>query len=350
MLDKIINYNYLTIEEKKALKADIVKSNDARLLFLFSYFSNGEEKETIGKLILATKEYKYIHYFLRAFEIDDYKEYIDFIITNVDSARDLYYFLYDVDQLDVQTRKMIINRIIQLGDDKYILRAIHYYFNILHFFDDNFYDVAKKVLNKNNITVDIDNYHEVLDATIYKDDYIDEPEGFTDNCFKGRNGYIPSIIVCHINNTYGSAIRLFYNSETDVSSHYVIRRDGHVKQVVSLDDSSWANGTSIREASDIYYRFARTPLINTIKDNANYYTFSIEHESYDGSLTEEQFEATVQVMKEIIIYLKEKYNYDFIIDREHIIGHNEVNPIVRTKCPGKEFPFDRIIKELKKGD
>ena len=206
--------------------------------------------------------------------------------------------------------------------------------------------MVKGVLDRSNIIIDNDNYHEILDEVIYEEDYQEEPEGFTGNCFKGRNGYIPCIIVCHINNTYGSAIKLFYNSETDVSSHFVIRRDGHVKQVVSLDDSSWANGTSIREASDVYYRFAKTPLINTIKDNANYYTFSIEHESFDGSLTEEQFKATVQVMKKIIIYLKEKYNYDFIIDREHIIGHNDVNPIVRTKCPGKDFPFERIIKEL----
>ncbi len=33
-------------------------------------------------------------------------------------------------------------------------------------------------------------------------------------------------------------------------------------------------------------------------------------------------------MKDIIKYLKDKYNYDFQIDRKHIIGHNEVNPII----------------------
>lgn len=93
--------------------------------------------------------------------------------------------------------------------------------------------------------------------------------------------------------------------------------------------------------------FASSNLISSINDNANYFTFSIEHESFDGSLTEEQFNSTIKVMKEIIAYMKEKYNYDFSIDREHIIGHNEVNPIVRTKCPGNKFPFDQIIRTLK---
>ena len=59
------------------------------------------------------------------------------------------------------------------------------------------------------------------------------------------------------------------------------------------------------------------------------------------------FNILYKVMKEIIAYMKEKYNYDFPIDREHIIGHNEVNPIVRTKCPGNKFSFDQIIRTLK---
>ena len=85
-----------------------------------------------------------------------------------------------------------------------------------------------------------------------------------------------------------------------------------------------------------------------VNDNANYITFSIEHESFDGSLTKEQLNSTIEVMKKIIKYLKKEYNYDFEIDRKHIIGHDEVNPVVRTKCPGDIFPFDKIINELRK--
>ena len=75
---------------------------------------------------------------------------------------------------------------------------------------------------------------------------------------------------------------------------------------------------------------------------------AFEHESYDGNLTEKQYQKTIEIMQGIIDFVKKTYNVDFKIDRDHIIGHNEVAPIVRTMCPGKEFPFARIIQDLKK--
>jgi len=32
--------------------------------------------------------------------------------------------------------------------------------------------------------------------------------------------------------------------------------------------------------------------------------------------------------------------------RSNIIGHNEVNPITRSFCPGPRFPFDEIVQRL----
>ena len=40
-------------------------------------------------------------------------------------------------------------------------------------------------------------------------------------------------------------------------------------------------------------------------------------------------------------------NKDFIIDRDHIVGHRDVDPIVKPSCPGDKFPFDRFINDLK---
>lgn len=100
--------------------------------------------------------------------------------------------------------------------------------------------------------------------------------------------------------------------------------------------------------SDAYYKFAKSEFVKNNPVNANYYTFSIEHESMDGSLTDKEYNSSLKTMIQIIDYLKNKYNYDFIIDREHIIGHNDVNPIVRTKCPGEKFPFNQLINDLKK--
>ncbi|MBR2604043.1 MAG: N-acetylmuramoyl-L-alanine amidase [Bacilli bacterium] len=328
---------------------EALKCKDARTLFLYLYYHDGNNLDLVGNKILETGDLRYIHFLLRTFEIKDYKKYIDYILNTSSSASYLYYILYGVDYLDEETRLSIINRIIELNEDRYIIKSMYFYFNYLKQFNNDLYNKIKTIFkDKLDIDINRDDLLSILEELFYKEDYMYDYEGFTENCYKGRKDYIPNIIVCHINNTYGSAIKNFYDKEAEVSAHFVIRRDGYVKQVVSLDDSSWANGTSLREASDIYYRFAKSPLINSIEDNANYYTFSIEHESYDGSLTPKQLESSIEVMKKIIRYVKEKYNYDFIIDRDHIIGHSDVNPIVRTKCPGKMFPYDIIINELKK--
>lgn len=339
MVEKL---NNMSLEE-------ILETNNARLLFLYLYLHKGANLDIISNKILETKDLRYIHFLLRTFPLKDYDKYIEFILNTSDSPGYLYNILYDVDYLDDDTRLKLINKIIEAKDNRYIIKATYYYFVILNKYNEELFNKIKLIIKAVlNMDITKETLSKFLDTLIYKEDYEVDFEGFSKNCYKGHGNYIPSMIVCHINNTYGSAIKRFYDEAAEVSAHFVIRRDGFVKQVISLDDSAWANGTSIREESDIYYEFSTSPLINTIKDNANYYTFSIEHESFDGTLTDKQFESTIKVMKEIIKYLKDKYNYDFIIDREHIIGHNEVNPIVRTKCPGSEFPFDKIIKELKK--
>ena len=37
------------------------------------------------------------------------------------------------------------------------------------------------------------------------------------------------------------------------------------------------------------------------------------------------------------------YGIEIPIDREHMIGHCEINPVTRPHCPGEDFPFDRLI-------
>ena len=329
------------------LEKEVIASKNARYMFLYLYFISQDNIETISNEILKTGDFRYIHFFLRKFKTKNYKNIFDFALTNND-PRYLFNILYDVDYLNKEEKIKLVNKILLSKNNYYIIKTLYYYFVILNIFDEDLFNKTK-VIFKNELSIDItyENYKNILEKILFDYSDIKEINEFSTNCYKGRKNFIPSIIVCHINNTYKSAIYHFYNEKSEVSSHFVIRRDGYIKQVVSLDDSSWANGTSLNENSDVYYKFATTKLVNKINDNANYFTFSIEHESFDGSLTEEQFKSTIKVMKEIIEYVKKKYNYNFIIDRKHIIGHNEVNPIVRTKCPGENFPFDKIIEELK---
>ncbi len=349
MVEKILKCrDSNNIEEINALEKEVIDSKNARLMFLFLYFVSTEDIAIIGNEILKTGNYRYIRFFLRFFRVDDYKKYIDFILETNEDAGYLYDLLYDVDYIDDNYRVRILNKIIELGNIQCIFKALYYYFIILDLYNEGLFSKTKKVFRENfSQEMTKENYREYFREQFDKSNVVEDPEGFSPNCYRGHKDHIPNMIVCHINHTYSSMIRHFYNPKDELSSHYIIRRDGHIKQVVSLDDSAWANGTSINTESDVYYEFSTLNLVNQTPDNANYFTFSIEHESFDGTLTEEQFKSTIKVMREIIKYLKDKYDYDFPIDREHIVGHNETSPVVRTKCPGPKFPYDRILTTLK---
>ena len=45
--------------------------------------------------------------------------------------------------------------------------------------------------------------------------------------------------------------------------------------------------------------------------------------------------------------MKARYGVTFTPDREHLVGHNQITPITKPNCPGPEFPFDRILADLK---
>ena len=342
MIEKILNYEKYDISK---LEKEIIDLKDARLLFIYLFVTKNN-KEIIANKIFETKDFKYMHFLLRNFYVKIYDKILDYILKNNSDASYLYNILYDVDYLNNIWRIKIINKIISLNNDPYAVKALYYYFCVLKLYDAIlFKKIQLLVKEKLGINVNKENYTLIFEKILFEKKK--DPNGYSENCYIGHKNYIPNIIVCHINSTYNSAISHFYDSKSEVSSHYVIRKDGHIKQVVSLENSAWANGTSFRESSDAYYKFATSELINSVSENANYFTFSIEHESFDGSLTNEQIESSVKVIKEIIKYVKIKYNYDIPIDRKHIIGHNEVNPIVRKKCPGINFPYDEIIKRLK---
>lgn len=350
MVEEILNFKNTKYLEKdiENLKQKVIQSKNARYMFLYLYYVDTRDLNTISKYILETKDSRYIHFLLRSFHLEDYNDFMEYVLSEDHDARYLYNILYDVDDLDNEYRLKIIKRLISLKNRKYILEALYYYFVILNLYHEDLFSYTKELFEKEfSINMNDKNYHLVFEELFRKENNIATPSGFSHNYFQGRNGHIPNMIVCHINHTYASAISHFYK-ENQVSSHFLIRKDGYIKQVVSLDNSAWANGTSLKDSSDAYYKFSTSKIINCTLDNANYYTFSIEHESFDGTLTKEQFHSTIKVMKTIIKYVKDTYHYDCQMDRDHIIGHYEVNPIVKPKCPGNLFPFDKIIETLKK--
>jgi len=63
-------------------------------------------------------------------------------------------------------------------------------------------------------------------------------------------------------------------------------------------------------------------------------------------LTQAQIASAVSLILHIQSEVMQRFNYSIPLTREHIIGHNQVDPVNRPNCPGPRFPFDEIIENL----
>lgn len=165
--------------------------------------------------------------------------------------------------------------------------------------------------------------------------------------YMSRNGWKPDMIVLHVaEGTFKGTVSWCCNPNSGVSCHFVTGKNGEREQLVDLDMASWCNGTSTTKGDKYDYRRSTNRLVKERKTNANFYTISIENEGYSykdgmGALTEKQYQTVLQICKELIA----KYNIP--VDREHIVGHYEIAPVEKPNCPGPQFQWDRLMKDLK---
>lgn len=154
------------------------------------------------------------------------------------------------------------------------------------------------------------------------------------------------VIVNHIMEGYApSTINYIDRPSVQVSAHFIIGRNGEIWRQVDLKHGAW-------------HCIRRKPSAKIVKSRTvppNLYTIGIEHEGMhrdtNGRLTEKQYEATLFAHKYTIERYERTFKKPFKIDRDHIIGHYEVDTVNRSKTdPGIEFPFDRLIKDLQEWD
>lgn len=112
-----------------------------------------------------------------------------------------------------------------------------------------------------------------------------------------------------------------------VSANYYINKAGVIRELVPPTECAWTNG--VWGNPDL-----TNPLIaNWFKNgwNPNTRTISKEHEGQHGQpLTAAQVEASAA----LDAWLAQEFNLP--IDRAHIIGHNQIDSVTRSYCPG--FP------------
>jgi N-acetylmuramoyl-L-alanine amidase len=152
------------------------------------------------------------------------------------------------------------------------------------------------------------------------------------NFTAGRKQYRPEAIVIHIlQGSIADAGEAYRNTATGKSSHYAVGSNGEVQQFVSEMDTAWHAGR-VKDPS--------WPLIKAagrgLYINPNYYTISIDHEGQvDSEWSREMYAASAALIKDVCT------RWNIPIDREHIIGHNEI--FAQNSCPGLKVDLNKLV-------
>jgi N-acetyl-anhydromuramyl-L-alanine amidase AmpD len=149
-----------------------------------------------------------------------------------------------------------------------------------------------------------------------------------------RDGFRPEIIVIHISaGSLTSMDNWFATPGSQASAHYGVSLDGtKVCQYVDESKMAWANGR-VNNPSFVLYK----PNINP-----NKYTISIENEGQDlAKAPESQLTTLVALIKEIAA------RWNIPMDRNHIIGHFQVDAVNRPYCPSPNHSIiDKIVARI----
>jgi N-acetyl-anhydromuramyl-L-alanine amidase AmpD len=178
-----------------------------------------------------------------------------------------------------------------------------------------------------------------------KDDYKITFRGNDHTNSSSRGNHHPLIIVNHITDTmsFTSTDDWFRSSNNNVSSaHFLVNRKGEIYQYVPIERMAWVNGIYVENFVNVTSEFVKSKG----KINPNLYTVGIEHTGTDGTLTEEQFRASIWLHKHIQSYVASKWSHTILFDRKYILGHYEIDPVNKPYCPGPNFPWDRLMSAL----
>lgn len=153
------------------------------------------------------------------------------------------------------------------------------------------------------------------------------------NYSSGRNGKKIIAIVNHITaGSYPGCLSWLRNPAAQASAHYLVTKAGEVFQLVADENTAWHAGVVNRPSWALYDG-----------TNPNRCTIGIEFENLGGGeLTEPQYQAGLELHKLLIP------QYSIPADRNHIIGHYQIDSVNRPNDPGAHFPWERLIQDLNK--
>ena len=145
--------------------------------------------------------------------------------------------------------------------------------------------------------------------------------------FDERGGSPVDIIVLHYTGMpeEEAALARLCDPEAKVSSHYVVRENGEIVQLVAEDKRAWHAGVSRwREWTDINARSIGIEIVNP------------GHDGGCPSFPDVQIDAVIGLCRDIAVRRN--------IPRDQVLAHSDIAPL-RKQDPGEWFPWRRLAAE-----
>ncbi|KKL97569.1 hypothetical protein LCGC14_1833170 [marine sediment metagenome] len=179
----------------------------------------------------------------------------------------------------------------------------------------------------------------------------DYPKATVIPAYTGNYGYQgmwnqPKAIVLHTPeepaDNWESTPYWFQNPNAHVSTHYYLDNDGDVIQMVPEVQGAYAQG--VRSHQRMWKGIANQLPPWAEDSNLNLWAISIEMEGYAATIHRTMPRGGVQWLSLLawIQYVTSKY--DIPIDRDHIVGHDEIASHKRD--PGITFNWEGLIEDL----
>lgn len=138
--------------------------------------------------------------------------------------------------------------------------------------------------------------------------------------FSSREGQKVLAVCVHITDgDTRSVIQTFTNPKTQVSSHYLVCRNGDIIQFVEESQSAWGSGKKVNPTAKI--------VLERLGLNPNIFLIQVENECMSNQdLTEIQYVTSGKLLGEICL------RHGIPLDQEHIIPHHSIRS--DKLCPG----------------
>jgi N-acetylmuramoyl-L-alanine amidase len=167
--------------------------------------------------------------------------------------------------------------------------------------------------------------------------------------YTNRKGRQPRGIILHImggaTGSIEAATNWFMNPNSGTSANYGIAKNGAIRQYVDPRHGPWSNGLTWTGSGWVNARgvpVKPTWRLLQVPHNPNLDLISIEHE---GQPWQDWTPAMIRSSGWLIAWLIQQYPR-IRPDRDHIIGHYQLDTIDRPFCPGGKCPWDLILKTV----